>query len=140
MLIAKIREYLSTALAVIACMALAFAAITHLRNQNLALSLDTALANNTQLTQVNDDNSKRINDLMAQRLFDDKLINKVFDQYDTLKQNSQRVFNQLETLKENDKVLEDMLSQRHPVSVNRLLNDRANANSESSNDQAPSTN
>lgn len=138
MLIAKIREYLSTALAVIACMAVAFAVITHLRNQNLALSLDTALANNSQLTQVNEDNSKRINDLIAQRRFDDELINKVFDQYDLLKKNSQRVYNQLETLKHNDKVLENMLAERHPVSINGLLNNRATDN-QSGNDQAQTT-
>ncbi|QQM14057.1 hypothetical protein pVco14_007 [Vibrio phage pVco-14] len=131
MLIAKIREYLSTGLAVIACMALAFAAITHLRNQNLALSLDTALANNSHLTQINDDNSKRINDLIAQRRFDDKLINKVFKQYDTLKQNSQQVYNQLESLKRNDQVLKDMLAERHPVSINRLLNDRTTGDEDS---------
>lgn len=139
MLIAKIREYLSTALAVIACMALAFATITHLRNQNLALSLETALNNNTQLNQVNEDNSKRINDLIAQRRFDDKLINKVFDQYDMLKRNSQRVYNQLETLKQNDKVLEDMLAQRHPVSIGRVLNDRTATSDEGSNSQAQAT-
>lgn len=138
MLIPKIREYLSTALAVIACMALAFGAITHLRNQNLASSLDTALKNNTQLTQVNEDNSKRINDLIAQRRFDDELITKVFDQYDVLKRNSQRVYNQLETLKQNDKVLEDMLAQRHPVSINSLLNN-STASDESGNGQAKAT-
>ncbi|ANO57527.1 hypothetical protein [Vibrio phage vB_VhaS-tm] len=120
-------------------MALAFATITHLRNQNLALSLETALDNNTQLNQVNEDNSKRINDLIAQRRFDDKLIKKVFDQYDTLKINSQRVYNQLETLKQNDKVLEDMLAQRHPISINRVLNDRTATSDEGSNNQTQAT-
>jgi len=138
MLIPKIREYLSTALAVIACMALAFATITHLRNQNLALSLETALNNNAQLNQVNEDNSKRITDLIAQRRFDDKLINKVFDQYDLLKRNSQRVYDQLETLKRNDEVLENMLAERHPVSVSGLLNDRTTGD-QGSNSQAQTT-
>ncbi|QMV29683.1 hypothetical protein [Vibrio phage vB_VnaS-AQKL99] len=122
--IVKIREYLSTALAVIACMAVAFGIITHLRNTNLTLSLETALATNSQLSDVNESNSKRIHDLIQQRQLDDELINKVFNQYDALKKNSKLVFDQLEHLKRNDEVLKDMLNERHPVSITGLLNAR----------------
>lgn len=125
MVIPKIREYLSVGLAVLACMALAFGVITHLRNVKLSHNLENAVANNAQLVQVNTDNSRTIDQLVQQRIEDDKLISALYAQYEIINNRGSKMADRLDQIRSDNEEFKDILDTKYPIVINSLLNPTA---------------
>lgn len=124
MLLTKIREYMGVGLALVSAMTGAYSVIVTLNNKELHSRLELEQGRSEQLLSINQGNAKSIEDLLKQRLIDDKLITMLQTEYDSLASESRLARKKLENLKNEDSEFNRLLKLRHPVDVTRLLNSR----------------
>ncbi|MFW0778539.1 MAG: hypothetical protein ACN2B6_12560 [Rickettsiales bacterium] len=121
-MLARIREYLLVGMALISALSVAFATITHLRNENLSATLDQQVENLERVVLTNAANANTIKELTLQRVIDDKLLQMLDSNYSSLAEQNRMARASLEELKRNDSEFNKLLNSRHPVELNRLLN------------------
>lgn len=125
MVIAKVREYLGIGLALVAAIAVGYSVITNLRLESTQANLDKALQNNENLIGANDVLYDTVNDLIQQRQIDDQLLTMLRNEFEVLGSESRLVRERVDEIRQNDSEFKTLLSQRHPPSLNGVLNSRS---------------
>lgn len=124
MVIATIRNHLSVVCALAAALSLGAFVIGQLRYDNLKANMEIVINNNTKLTNSNKQNVEQIQELINQRLIDDRLMQKLDDQFKILAIENAEVRKSFKELKNNDNEFKELLTKRHPPTLNELLNER----------------
>lgn len=120
--ISKIRENITAVLGVMSMMALAIAVIGHFEKKALHANLEKIKTDLTVVASINATQQKTIDYLFNQRELDEQLLTKLDESYTTLAESNAEAKRTLEELKREDADFTAILSKRHPVDVNRLLN------------------
>lgn len=123
MILQKVREYLGVGLAIVAALSAGYGVITSMRNDRLTAVNEQLTTTNNTLAQANSVSQESIATLVEQRKIDDGLLTKLDNQFKLIADQNWKVKKTLEWLRSNDEEFKQLLSERHPVELNGMLND-----------------
>lgn len=137
--ITRIRDALTVGLGVVSMVALAIAVIGHYEKKALHADIDGLEKDLKGVISANASQQQTIDFLFSQREIDEKLLIELDASYAALTESSETARKTLEELKREDSDFTRILSKRHPVDINRMLNTIGNGSHGDESNQTSAT-